>query len=190
MAGISTSPNVSAKAADALRSTAQGLGGSAYDARLANNNAFGFTSQVVYAQLVGIAFATTITNVVVCLATAAAGTAPTNAFVAIYDTAGPTRLALSADLKANAAWASTGYQAFPLTAPYVTTAAGGFYVCVTVNGAWGTTQPLGIGNTSQPSVASGALGANAVASGTMAAQASMPATLTLVTGGVQWIGWS
>lgn len=96
------------------------------------------TSQQIYGSLLGLEAGDIVTNIWVAVQTAAAGSQPTRMEVALLDSSF-NRLATSGNVKADAAWTSTGPKALALTAPYTVTAAGGFYCCVLQDGSWGST---------------------------------------------------
>lgn len=81
-----------------------------------------------------------VTNIVVCIGTAAVGTAPTMMKLAIVKKDG-TVLAATANVNSDAKWLSTGYKAFALSSPYTVPADDGYYLAVLQVGAFGTTQP-------------------------------------------------
>ncbi len=81
-----------------------------------------------------------ITNILVAVATAAAGTAPTHIQVALWSSAAtPVCLAVSAEDASNARWNSTGWKEVPLSAPYTVLADGLYYPSFLKVGAFGTT---------------------------------------------------
>ena len=105
------------------------------------------TTQTIFATLLSRALAAgvAVTSVVFDVTTAAAGTTPTNMYVAILDATPATLgnvLAVSADLKANAGWTAAGKQAFPCA--YTPSTDIAVMAAILQNGAFGTT-PLQLG---------------------------------------------
>lgn len=98
------------------------------------------TSKQVYAGLVGLVKGDVITQIVVCIQTAAAGTAPTLVKLGLMDAAGVV-LAATANVGSDVKWNSTGLQGFNLTTPFTITADGGYYPCFLqdLTSPWGTT---------------------------------------------------
>ncbi len=82
-----------------------------------------------------------ITNIIVCVEVAGAGTAPTNLKLGLWSSAAtPVCLAVTADLAADTRWtASTSYKVCALTAPYTILASGLFYAAFWINGTFATT---------------------------------------------------
>jgi hypothetical protein len=73
---------------------------------------------------------------------AAAGTPPTLMRLGLADSTG-TIVAVTADVKADAAWTTVNTIAgFALTTPYTVPADGGYYIVLLQVGTWGTTNPL------------------------------------------------
>jgi hypothetical protein len=111
----------------------------------AAGGAVGYTSGVVYVVGMFIPLGSTVTNVVLLVNTAAAGTAPTGFFVGL---AGPTgtMVAQSNNLAAAGGPLAVGPNAMALSATYTASPSdsttGFFYVAILQNGSWGTTQPL------------------------------------------------
>lgn len=172
---------------DQLALTARGLIAEAHD--MVNPAGNALASQTVYASLLGLRSGDTVTNIVVNVQVAGAGTVPTDVFFGLYSTAG-TRLALTADVSADAGLTATGYQDFALTAPYQVTADDGYYVVALQNGSWGTTAvQLTRGPNNAPVV--GALGASAAVAVQQTGQASLPASATWAVGAFPfWFGVS
>lgn len=96
------------------------------------------TSQTVYA--VGVAYRAgqVVTNINWIVATAGAGTTPTNMFCGISNTT--TVLAQTADVKASAQWTATGLASLALSAPLTIPSDGIYYHLILANGTWSVTQ--------------------------------------------------
>lgn len=98
------------------------------------------TSGTIFANGVYLYKGEVVTNIVVAVATAGSGTAPTHIQVGLWSSAGtPVALAVSAEDAANARWTSTGWKEVPLTAPYTVPADGFYYPSFLKVGAFGTT---------------------------------------------------
>jgi hypothetical protein len=135
-------------------------------------------TQAVLGVLVPVQAGFTVSGVAYCIQTAAAGTLPTAVFVALYDLTG-VRLAVSADVKALANWNATGVFSSAFTTAYTPSTTGAVYAAILKNGVYGTTEPQ-IATMTAVTGSGAALGANSPAAVTQAAQATMPATATLV----------
>lgn len=134
-------------------------------------------TQALLAVLVPVSVGMTLSGVAVCVETAAAGTVPTDVFVALYDLTG-TRLAVSATLKSDTKWTSTGVKSFAFATAYDVAADGAVYAAILKNGTFGSTEPKVASMTAV--IGSGqALGSNAAAAVTQASQATMPTTAVL-----------
>jgi Pectate lyase superfamily protein len=111
------------------------------------------TSQRIDVAAVYIPHGTVVTNVVLDVIVAAAGTAPTGFFVGLCTTAKMVRQ--SGNLNNSALLTSTGTKQFALTSTYVSnptdSPTGLYFVCMLQNGAFGTTNPTFLrGNASTP----------------------------------------
>lgn len=135
-------------------------------------------TQALLGVLVPVSFGTTVSGVAVCIQTAAAGTLPTNMFVALYDLTG-VRLAVSANIDALANWNATGLFSFAFTTAWTVTADGAVYAAILKDGVFGTTEPQ-IATMTAVTGTGSKLGANAAGAVTQAAQATMPSPATLV----------
>lgn len=83
-----------------------------------------------------------ITTLYVCVAVAAAGTAPTLLKLGVWSAAAtPACLAVTADLSADSSWTSVGIKGFNLASVYTVTSDAQLYLAELINGTFGTTQP-------------------------------------------------
>jgi hypothetical protein len=174
----------------AVRLSALGLKGATWDNAATNSEGNrGAPTQQMAGTLAGFLNGDVVSNVWLQFAQAASGTAPAGAYVALYDTAG-NQLAVSASIPSNAGWtAGTGYVAFPLASPYTFTATKAAYLCVLINGAWGTTQPLfDQGNNNGRELNTGFTVPSTVVQTGQATPPS-PATFSASTFNL-WMGWS
>jgi hypothetical protein len=135
-------------------------------------------TQALLGVLVPVSFGTTVSGVAVCIETAAAGTLPTNMFVALYDLTG-VRLAVSANIDALANWNATGLFSFAFSTAWTVTADGAVYAAILKDGVFGSTEPK-IATMTAVTGSGAALGSNAPGAVTQAAQATMPNPATLV----------
>lgn len=134
-------------------------------------------TQAVLGVLVPVSVGMTLSGVAVCVETAAAGTVPTGLFVAAFDLTG-VRLAVSADLKSDTKWTTTGIKSFAFGTAYDVASDGAVYLAVLKNGTFASTEPKLASMTAV--IGSGqALGANSPAAVTQASQATMPTTAVL-----------
>jgi hypothetical protein len=98
------------------------------------------TSGTLFANGVYLYKGEVVTNIVVAVATAASGAAPTHIQASLWSSAAtPVALAVSADDAANARWTSTGWKEVPLSAPYTVPADGLYYAAFCKIGAFGGT---------------------------------------------------
>lgn len=126
-----------------------------------------------------------VSNIVVCVSTAASGTAGV-ANVALYNSASVLK-ASSGNVQANLA--IQGLQACALTVPYVVPTVGIYYCAVLMTTAYGTTQPTLGGNSLTG--ASVALSGKSKVSGIQTSQSSLPDPAALADSGVSiWFGVS
>ncbi len=140
------------------------------------NSSRELSTQALLGVLIPVSVGMTLSGVAVCVETAAAGTVPTDVFVAITDLAG-VRLAVSATLKSDAKWLTTGVKSFAFATAYSVPSDGAVYACIVKNGTFGTTEPKIASMTAV--VGSGqALGSNAAPAVTQAAQATVPTSAT------------
>jgi hypothetical protein len=149
------------------------------------------TSQQITCGLLPLANGDVITNVVVDISTAAAGTAPTLIRLGIADKTGKI-LAVTADVHADAQWTSTGFKQFPLTSPLTIGTSDSYFACILENGAFGTTA-LRLVETGAPGTNYGVIGSGTAPWMWMNGQTDLPAvnsSMTLITGGniVPWFG--
>lgn len=99
----------------------------------------GHTSQVGYAAGLPLLAGTTVTNLWMCVAQAGAGTVPTTIKLGITNYLG-VRKGVTANLKDDAKWTSTGYKSFALAVPYVAETTDMYPVVFLQDGTWGSTQ--------------------------------------------------
>lgn len=98
------------------------------------------TSGTIFANGVYLYAGEVVTNILVAVATAASGTAPTHIQTALWSSATtPVCLAVSAEDKDNTRWSSTGWKEVPLSAPFTITADGLYYPSFLKVGTFGTT---------------------------------------------------
>lgn len=179
---------------DSLRNWARGFLAQPYETGMAGFNALTPVSQTLYGALIGLLKDDWVTNILVPVVTAGAGTVPTSIKVALYDSTGA-RVAVSSELKASAIWTPGGvttYAVAPLSAPYQVLVSGGFYACFLQDStaAWSVTA-MQIGRGAGTGGQQGSVGTGVPASVTMAAQTTPPTTATFaVTGIATWIGVS
>lgn len=95
-------------------------------------------SQVGYASGIPLLAGQVVTNLWICVATAAAGTTPTTIKLAITDYAGA-RKGVTANVVADAKWTSTGYKSFALADPYTVETTDVYEIAFLQDGSWGTT---------------------------------------------------
>lgn len=140
-------------------------------------------TQKVYGDAFGFAAGTVVTGIVLRNAVAAAGTLPTTVRVGIADATGK-MLAISGNLNALANWAA-GPNLLPFAAPFTIPTDGGYFLCLVVNGTWGTTQPTPLRATGGIGAALGAISGKQALAFEWATQTDLPAagsSLTLTTG--------
>lgn len=101
----------------------------------------GFATQVIFATGIPLRANTVVSNLWLNIATAAAGTVPTSAFMGIADPQAVVRI-VSADLKSSSSWTATGWQSFTLGATYTVPSDGLYYGLILINGTFSVTQPL------------------------------------------------
>lgn len=183
MGGIA--PTVGGRAGFAVRGdkrlAAQGLVSETADPGL-YGTAVAPTSQTVYGALIGLAQGDVATGLILRLAVAASGTAPTEARVGLADSSGNI-VVLSGSVKAATSWVA-GASNFAFTAPYTVPADGGYYACFVVNGTWSFTQPT-IMRGAATAAAMTAYGSHAPPGFSWASQTDLPAVgaaLTLTSG--------
>jgi hypothetical protein len=142
------------------------------------NAARTLATQALLGVLVPVSLGMTISGVALCIQTAAAGTLPTNTFVAITDLTG-VRLAVSANVDALANWNATGIFSFSFITAYSPTADGAVYACIVKDGVYGSTEPQ-IATMTAVTGSGKALGANAAGAVTQTGQTTVPTTATWV----------
>lgn len=150
-------------------------------------------SQTVYALPQGLKQGQVVTNIVLNVITAGAGTVPTSIFVGLCDSTGA-RVAVSANLKSSVIWTATGYAVAPLTPAYTVPADGLYYAefLQDTTAAWGTTALI----LNRPSSASASMGSNLVGAGAPTAwsqtgQATIPTQATITGNSTPpWMGTS
>jgi hypothetical protein len=144
-------------------------------------------TQTVYYTLIGLRAGDVITNIAVSVNTAASGTAPTSIFVGLYDSAG-NRVALSANLKDDAKFTSTGQKAFALTAAYTVPSDGGYYCAFLIDGTFASTN-VQLHRCGSNTVASAALAGGVAPHGAQTGQTSLPSSATLSANAIDiWFG--
>lgn len=129
-----------------------------------------------------------ISNVVIYVATAAAGAAPTTLQFGLYS--GPlVRLAVSANEAGDVKYTTVGFKVIALTVPYLVPADGGFYVAPLQDGAYAGT-PIQFGRTTTN--ADTALPGFLAITGNQTGQTSLPANgaITAGQGPCFWVGVS
>jgi hypothetical protein len=144
---------------------------------------------IVYLCALWLPTGTVVTNIVMVVVAAAAGTNPTGFFVGL---AGPTgtMVAQSNNLNASGGPTTTGPVAMALNATYTTntsdSSTGLYYGVVLKNGTWGTTQPTMVNGSGPPIATAKPLGANpqTFASGTTTGQTTLPANGSGIVGGL------
>jgi hypothetical protein len=173
-----------------VRDAAFGIAGQTYDMMGTGGTGTTPVSQVIYGALVGLIAGDVVTNILMFCTVAAGGTNPTGVYSAICSNT-TTRVAVSNNLNTTAFKTVSVYGALPLSSPYTVPTTGAYYLCVLVNGTWGTTQPTltksGVANT--PISIAGTGGLPWVVNQT--GQATISATPTLVgTTVLYWMGWN
>lgn len=133
---------------------------------------FALVAQALRATALGLRAGDVVTNIIVCVDIAAAGTAGV-VNVGLYDAAA-NKLAASGDVQATLA--ATGVKACALTAPFTVTADAIYYAVIDMTTAYGTTQPS-LGSQTRP-VTVAPLAGQPKTFWTQAGQASLPATAT------------
>lgn len=122
------------------------------------------TSGTVFGNAVYLYEGEVITNIVVAVAVAGVGTAPSHIQAILWDgnQSTPTALAVSAEDAANSRWTSgTGWKEIPLTAPYTVPTSGIYYPSFVKVGAFGTTDlQLITGGSANPGSNIGGLSGN------------------------------
>lgn len=101
-------------------------------------NTFTPTSQKIHFGAVPVRAGMLISNIHVWVTTAAVGTDPTTVELALLSTAGA-RLAVTADVVADAQWDTIGVKSFPLGTPYTVTETGLLHAAILKDGAWSGT---------------------------------------------------
>lgn len=97
-------------------------------------------TQTVYGTMCGFLAGDVVTNIFVFVNTVAAGTAPTNIWLALIDLSGNV-LAQSADLASSSIWtAASKVVSAAVATPYTVVTNGALRLCILVNGTYGTTQ--------------------------------------------------
>lgn len=97
-------------------------------------------NQQIHAAAVYLYNGETVTNIIVCVTTAASGAAPSLIKLGLWSSAAtPACLAVTADLKSDSRWTSTGYKVCALSSPYAVTSSGIYYPVYLQNGAFGGT---------------------------------------------------
>lgn len=103
-----------------------------------------------------------VTNILVAVATAASGTAPTHIQASLWSSAAtPVCLAVSAEDASNARWTSTGWKEVPLSAPYTVPADGLYYAAFLKVGTFSVTDVQLITGAANPGSNIGGLSAPA-----------------------------
>lgn len=97
------------------------------------------TSQNIYGLAHYLYSGETVTNIAVCVQTAASGAAPSNIKLGLWDSGTPTCLAVTSDLASDSRWTSQGWKVCALTSPYAITSDGVYYLAFWINGAFGGT---------------------------------------------------
>ncbi len=98
------------------------------------------TTQVVYGIADYFYVDEVVTNIVVSVTLAAAGTAPTSLKLGLWSSAAtPVCLAVTADLASDARWTFTGWKENALSSPYTILASGIHYLAFWINGVFATT---------------------------------------------------
>lgn len=155
---------------------------------LSSSGAAVAATQTVYGGAVYLYAGEVVTNVNVCVTTAAAGTAPTGLYLGVWDSGTPTCLAATANLASDGRWTSTGWKANALSAPLTIGTTGVYYLALLENGVFGTTPiqfasanataalggPIGSGARLWCSLKTSATAMAASDTGTFAAVASVP----------------
>lgn len=163
-----------------IDATAQGFLSDTYPLG-ANGGSVALAAQTMRVTLLGLRQGDVVTNIILAVNVAAAGTAGV-VNVGLYDSS-LNRVALSGDV--NASLTAIGLKSCALTSPYTVTADGAFYAAVLMTTAYGTTQPSLVSNNATG--ASGSLAGKPKMNGSQGGQSSLPVTASLSdTGVIVW----
>lgn len=171
-----------------------GLGITSETYRITHGTGFAaLTSQQIVCGLLALLEGDTVTNIILEVAIAAAGTSPTTMRIGLADSAG-VMLAVSANENAAATW-PTGFKAIAMGTPYPVTTSGVYYCCIIQNGAFGTTNPSWAQASSTAPKTSSPIGSGKGAYKWQNTQTDLPIvgnSLTLIDGGgvFPWFGVS
>jgi hypothetical protein len=176
-----------------VRDQARGFGGQVWENSLVNLGSTAPATQALYGTLAGFLAGDVITNIIVAVATAGAGTTPTGIYLALYSASGALE-AETANLAASAIWtpgAGAGYAVCTLSSPFTVPSTAGYYLTFVQNGTWGTTQLKLISSALGSIEGSIEVSGYAAACVKQTAQATPPSPATL--GGSTenfWFAWS